>query len=234
MPAAPFTVLITGAAGSLGRALAAHFEAQGATLVLVDLDIAALQRGYPEPSEHRWLVAANLLEADSVSAAVAGALERFGHIDAVCNIAGGFAMGPAVHETSATDWQKMQDINVGTLLNVVRAVVPPMLDAGRGHIVNVAALGGLHGGAQMAAYSAAKSAVIRVTEAMSDELRERGINVNCVMPSIIDTAPNRAAMPDADPNRWVAPQDLASVIGFLCSDAARAVHGAAIPVRGLS
>ncbi|TJY64885.1 SDR family oxidoreductase [Sinimarinibacterium sp. CAU 1509] len=234
MSAVPSTVLITGAAGTLGRALAAHFDGLGAAQVLVDQDIAALQRSYPEPSARRWLVAANLLEADAVNAVAAGALERYGRIDAVCNIAGGFAMGPAVHETSAADWQKMQDINVGTLLNVVRAVVPALLTAGGGRIVNVAALGGLHGGAQMAAYSASKSAVIRITEAMSDELRERGINVNCVLPSIIDTAPNRAAMPDADPQRWVAPQDLASVIGFLCSDAARAVHGAAIPVRGLS
>jgi NAD(P)-dependent dehydrogenase (short-subunit alcohol dehydrogenase family) len=86
----------------------------------------------------------------------------------------------------------------------------------------------------MGAYTASKSAVIRLTEAMAAELRERGINVNCVLPTIIDTPDNRSAMPDADPSRWVAPADLAAVIRFLASDAARAVHGAALPVTGLS
>ena len=86
----------------------------------------------------------------------------------------------------------------------------------------------------MAAYSAAKSAVIRLTESMSAELREQGINVNCVLPSVIDTPANRADMPNADPKKWVAPADLASVIVFLCSDGARAVHGASVPVVGLS
>ena len=86
----------------------------------------------------------------------------------------------------------------------------------------------------MGAYCAAKSAVTRLTEAMSAELREHGVNVNCVLPSIIDTPENRAAMPKSDPRHWVAPEDLASVILFLSSDAARAVHGAAIPVTGLS
>jgi NAD(P)-dependent dehydrogenase (short-subunit alcohol dehydrogenase family) len=109
-----------------------------------------------------------------------------------------------------------------------------MLKAGHGRIVNVGANAALHGVAGMGAYCAAKSAVIRLTEAMSAELREQGINVNCVLPTIIDTPENRSAMPKADPRRWVAPADLAEVILFLSSDAARAVHGAAIPVTGLS
>ena len=86
----------------------------------------------------------------------------------------------------------------------------------------------------MGAYCASKSAVIRLTEALSAELREKNINVNCVLPTIIDTPENRASMPDADPSRWVAPADLANVIVFLASDAARAIHGAAVPVTALS
>lgn len=234
MPNRRTTVLITGAAGALGHAVARHFDAASAALVLLDRDADSLRQRYPAAATHHLLLAANLNDTTATADAIAQALEHFGGIDAACNIAGGFAMGPAVHETSAADWQAMQDINVGTLLNVCRAVVPAMLATGHGRIVNVGALGALHGGAQMAAYSAAKSAVIRLTEAMSDELRQHGINVNSVLPSIIDTPANRAAMPDADPARWVAPQDLASVIGFLCSDAAQAIHGAAIPVRGLS
>jgi NAD(P)-dependent dehydrogenase (short-subunit alcohol dehydrogenase family) len=109
-----------------------------------------------------------------------------------------------------------------------------MLARGRGAIVNVGAAGALRGGARTSAYAAAKSAVMRLTESMALELRDRGINVNAVLPSILDTPRNRADMPDADHARWVAPADLANVICFLCSDAARAVHGALLPVVGRS
>ncbi len=143
-------------------------------------------------------------------------------------------MGEAVHETSDATWNFLHDINVRTLLHAVRAVVPRMLMARGGKIVNVGASAAQKGLAQMGAYTAAKSAVVRLTEAMSAELRERGINVNCVLPTVIDTPDNRAEMPGADASQWVRPQDLASVVTFLASDAARAVHGAALPVCGLS
>lgn len=126
------------------------------------------------------------------------------------------------------------DLNARTLIHIASAVVPPMLAEGGGKIVTVGANVAGKGLAHMGPYIAAKSSVIRLTEAMSAELRERGIQVNCVLPSIIDTPENRAAMPDADPGRWVNPRDLASVIAFLASDAARAIHGAAVPVVGLS
>jgi NAD(P)-dependent dehydrogenase (short-subunit alcohol dehydrogenase family) len=109
-----------------------------------------------------------------------------------------------------------------------------MIKEGGGKIVNVGAFSAQRGVARMGAYCAAKDAVIRLTEAMAAELREKHINVNCVLPTIIDTPENRAAMPDADPSRWVAPEDLANVIAFLASDAARAIHGAALPVSGLA
>ncbi len=162
------------------------------------------------------------------------AVARFGRIDVLANLAGGFRMGEAVHETSDATWNFLMDLNARTLLNTVRAVVPQMLGAGGGRIVNVGAAAAQKGVAQMGAYVAAKSAVIRLTEAMAAELRENNINVNCVLPTIIDTPENRAAMPDADPGRWVAPEALADVIVFLASDAARAIHGAAVPVSGLS
>ncbi|HSW12442.1 MAG TPA: SDR family NAD(P)-dependent oxidoreductase [Solimonas sp.] len=224
------TVMITGAAGSLGRAVAEAFYATGATLALVDLQMEALQKTYPGKNPRRILLAANLTDAASAAQVV----KQAGKVDALCNIAGGFTMGTPVHATPAADWQKMWDINAVTMLNMVQAVVPGMLAAGGGRIVNIGAGAGQKGAALMGAYSVSKSAVIRMTEAMSAELREQGINVNCVLPSIIDTPPNRAAMPDADPKKWVAPADLASVILFLCSDSARAVHGAALPVVGLS
>jgi len=112
----------------------------------------------------------------------------------------------------------------------VAAVVPLMLDAGGGRIVNVGALSAHRGVANMGAYTAAKSVVLRLTEAMDAELGERNINVNCVLPSTLDTPQNRAAMPKTDPARFVAPADVANVIVFLASAAARAIHGAAVPV----
>jgi NAD(P)-dependent dehydrogenase (short-subunit alcohol dehydrogenase family) len=224
---------VTGAAGNLGGAVAEEFAQRGANLALVDLNRAALEAAYGNWGKS--LVApTNLLEPAQVDATVAQVVERFGRIDVLVNLAGGFRMGEPVHATEKKTWEFMLDINVRSLLNAVHAMVPHMLQQGNGRIVNIGAYSAQKGAAQMGAYIAAKSAVIRLTETMAAELREQGINVNCVLPTIIDTPQNRAAMPKADPAKWVAPADLAKVIAFLASDAARAVHGAALPVTGLS
>lgn len=227
------TVMVTGAAGNLGRAVATAFAERGANLVLVDLQRERLEAFGPA-SQHRMLAPANLLVQDEVNATVSAALAHFGRIDVLCNLAGGFRMGEAVHETSDETFDFLFDLNTRSLLHCVRAVVPHMMAGGGGRIVNVGAFAAQKGAPGMGAYTASKAAVIRLTEAMAAELRERHINVNCVLPTIIDTPENRAAMPDADPARWVSPLDLAHVIVFLASDAARAVHGAALPVSGLS
>jgi NAD(P)-dependent dehydrogenase (short-subunit alcohol dehydrogenase family) len=228
------TVMITGAAGNLGRAVAREFARGGDALVLVGRTPESLVQAYGKETPRCLFAPADLLSAAQVEAAVALAMQRFGTVDVLCNIAGGFRMGQAVHETSDASWEAMMDINARTLLNTSRAVVPHMLALGRGKIVNVGANAASKGAARMGAYIASKSAVLRLTETMAAELREHGINVNCVMPSIIDTPENRAAMPDADPGRWVQPEQLAQVISFLASDAAGALHGACIPVVGLS
>jgi NAD(P)-dependent dehydrogenase (short-subunit alcohol dehydrogenase family) len=199
-------VLVTGAAGALGRAVVAHFAARGAALALLDRDadaLAALVRGVPDINA--LPLATNLLDASAVAQAVDQAAQRFGGISAAVHLAGGFTMGEAVHETSAATWQRMLDLNVNTMLASAAAVVPVMRRARRGSIVNVGAMSALRGAAKMGAYVASKSALMRLTESMSAELREDGINVNAVLPSIIDTPANRQSMPDADPNRWVAP-----------------------------
>ena len=228
------TVIVTGAAGNLGKAVAAAFADQGANLVLVDLKRESLEKAFGSESERRAFAPANLLEMAGATSVAQAALARFGRIDALCNIAGGFRMGEQVHETSDENWNFLFDINSRTVLHAARAVVPHMLSAGGGKIVNVGAFAAQKGAAGMGAYTASKATVIRMTEAMAAELRDRNINVNCVLPTIIDTPENRAAMPKADPAKWVAPADLANVIVFLASDAARAVHGAALPVTGLS
>jgi NAD(P)-dependent dehydrogenase (short-subunit alcohol dehydrogenase family) len=227
------TVIVTGAAGHLGRAVARHFAARGAALVLVDVDRDRLAAAHGAEHDRQLFAPADLRDAAQAAAAAQAALARFGRIDVLANVAGGFRMGEAVHETSDATWELLFDLNARTMLHMCRAVVPAMLAAGGGRVVNVGAHGALRGGALMGAYAASKSAVIRLTESMSAELRERGIGVNCVLPTILDTPDNRAAMPDADPARWVGTDALADVIGFLASDAARAVHGAAVPVTGL-
>jgi len=225
------TVCITGAAGHLGAAVAAWFARQGARLVLLDRDAELLRTRFGHLPD-AVLRPADLLDRAAVAAAVADALARVHHIDMLCHLAGGFHMGEPVHETPASAWDFMMDLNARSFIHMAAAVVPPMRAQGRGRIVAVGAAGGLKGGAAVGAYAASKSALMRLVESMSAELRDDGINVNAVLPSIIDTPPNRAAMPDADVSRWVAPEALAEVIGFLASDAARAVHGALVPVLG--
>ncbi|MCC7120852.1 MAG: SDR family NAD(P)-dependent oxidoreductase [Gammaproteobacteria bacterium] len=226
-------VMVTGASGNLGRAVERVFAARGATLVLVGSRAEPLRRAFGDGDARRMLAPVNLLDTAGVAATVGAALARFGRIDVLCNLAGGFRMGPRAHDTGDDDWNAMFDLNVRTLLHASAAVVPGMIAAGGGRIVNVGAFAAQKGVARMGAYVAAKAAVIRITETMSAELRDAAINVNCVLPTIIDTPENRAAMPDADPARWVAPGDLANVIAYLASDTARAVHGAALPVTGL-
>ncbi|MES2258573.1 MAG: SDR family NAD(P)-dependent oxidoreductase [Pseudomonadota bacterium] len=226
-------VVVTGAAGALGKAVAAAFLAQGARVLAVDINAEVLQAAYGNDERVRTL-AADLVDAGKAKAALETALREAGPAAVLCNIAGGFDMGPAVHEDDVGLWRRMMDLNVATLVNASAAVVPGMIAAGGGRIVNVAAASAVSGKAAMGAYIASKSAVARLTESMAQELRGRGINVNAVAPSILDTPANRAAMPDADPAQWVALADLAAVILFLASPQARAVHGAVLPVVGLS
>jgi NAD(P)-dependent dehydrogenase (short-subunit alcohol dehydrogenase family) len=218
-------VVITGAAGALGSATAEHFAGLGARLAL--LDVATIDGPH-------YARTCDLMDPQACRAAVAAIETDVGPIAALANIAGGFTMGDAVHETSDDTWDFMMNLNARTVLNMARAVVPGMLERGRGKIVNVGAGAGQHGVATLGAYSASKSVVTRLTESMAGELKERGINVNCVLPSVIDTAANRSSMPDADFSRWVTPAAMARVIAFLSSDDAEPIHGVALPVAGLS
>ena len=224
-------VMITGAAGQLGQAVAAHFQRNGARLLLLDRDAPALQRLYGD-MPGALPIAADLLDRAALQARLDEAWAAPQRIDVLCHLAGGFRMGEAVHELAAASWDFLLDLNARSFLNVAAGVVPRMLAQGAGRVVTVGAGAAQRGAAHMGGYSASKSALMRLTESMSAELRDQGINVNCVLPSIIDTPDNRASMPEADASRWVTPAALAEVIAFLASDAARAVHGAALPVSG--
>jgi NAD(P)-dependent dehydrogenase (short-subunit alcohol dehydrogenase family) len=228
-------VIVTGAAGNLGGAVARAFQAAGAKLVLVDRAADRLPRLFPDlvdSPNHFLATSVDLTNADAVETMVDETAKRFGRVDVLVNTAGGFRAGTPVHETPLETWDFMLNLNARTLFIASRAVIPHMLQQGSGSIVNVAARAALKGGAKMAAYSVSKSAVVRLTESMAAELKKDGINVNCVLPGTIDTPQNRQAMPNADHSRWVKPEAIADAILFLASDAARVVQGAAIPVYG--
>lgn len=228
--------VVTGAAGNLGAAAAEALHQAGAKLVLLDMNYDRLEQMYGEIAEKgdALLAAVNLMDAAAVDALISDAVEQFGRVDILVNVAGGFSMGPRLHETPPETFDFMFNLNAKTVYHTCRAVVPHMLSQKSGKIINIAARAGLEGKAKMAAYTASKSAVIRLTEAMAGELKAEGINVNCILPGTIDTPRNRQDMPDADHSQWVAPADMAQVILFLASAAAKAIHGAAIPVYGLS
>ena len=215
------TVVVTGVAGALGEAVATAFHSEGACVVGVDV----LQVDADFES-----LLCDLIDFDKTKSMV----EEIGRIDVLANIAGGFTMGDTVATTSDDTWDFMMNLNVRTVLNMSRAVVPVMQEIGCGKIVNIGARNGLRGVGNMAAYSASKSAVIRLTESLADELKKDNINVNCILPSIIDTPRNRQDMPNADFGSWVTPEAMARVVLFLASNAADPIHGAALPVEGLA
>lgn len=228
-------VIITGAAGNLGVVTARAFQAAGASLVLVDRAPDRLPKLFPELAdspEHFLATSVDLGDVAAVEAMAQEAVQRLGKIDVLVNTAGGYRAGTPLHETPLEDWDFLLNLNAKSVLIACRAVIPQMLQQNAGKIINIASRAALMGEANAAAYSVSKTAVVRLTESMAAELKDHNINVNCIMPGMIDTPPNRQAMPDADYSRWVAPDALTNVILFLASDAACAMHGAALPVYG--
>lgn len=217
-------VVITGVCGSLGQATAEWARRPGA--YVIGLDIVDTKT-VANTDEYRQV---DLMDR----AATLKCVNSLDKVNALINIAGGFAMGDEAFDSNSGQWDWMFKINVDTMRNATMAAVPMLLAQGGGAIVNIGALGALSGQAAMRAYCCAKSSVMKLTESLSAELRHQGINVNAVLPSIIDTPPNRRDMPDANFSEWVTSAQLAQVICFLASGSASAVHGALVPVRGLS
>ena len=152
-------------------------------------------------------------------------------IDGLVNVAGGFRW-EKVEDGDIETWDQLYSMNLRTAVIASKAALPALLERGRGRIVNIGAGAAAKARAGMGAYTASKAGVQRLTEALSEELKDRGITVNAILPGTIDTPRNRLDMPDADFARWVTPAAIADVIAFLASDAAGAITGAAIPVFG--
>jgi NAD(P)-dependent dehydrogenase (short-subunit alcohol dehydrogenase family) len=228
-----YVIVVTGAAGNLGSAVARAFQSAGAKLALVDRAADRLDSIFVDmaaPTDYLFIPAIDLTNADDVQTMVDSAINQFGRVDVLVNTAGGYRAGTPVHETPVETWDFMLNLNARSVFLASRAVAPHMLREGQGKIINVAARGATQGRAKMAAYTVSKAAVIRLTESMAAELSGEGINVNCVMPGTIDTPDNRQAMPNADYSRWTKPEAIAEVILFLASEGARTLNGTSIPV----
>jgi NAD(P)-dependent dehydrogenase (short-subunit alcohol dehydrogenase family) len=229
--------MITGASGNLGTAVTRAFHDAGAKLAIIERTKGDLEKRYPDlvgSPDCFMSGCADLTDRDEVSGVISAALAQFGQIDFFVNTVGGYRAGKPLHETPLETFDFMLFLNARTTYITSQCIIPHMLEQGAGSIVHLAARPGLKGTANHAAYSASKAAVIRLTESASAELKSKGINVNCVLPGTLDTPQNRVATPEADFGRWVRLESLAGVILFLCSEAGRDIHGASIPVYGLS
>lgn len=228
-------VLVAGGIGELGGPVTRGFVERGAKVVvpfISEMKLNTFLADFPQLRNSVRFHRVDLSNEKMVHDFVEGVRKREGRIDVLVNLTGGYRRGVEVAESESYDFTEMLNLNFTTVYTVTKAVLPQMFEAGGGKIVNVGSSAGLRGSAGHAPYSIAKSAVIRLTESLADEVKRDGINVNCILPSTIDTRRNRMEMPDADANDWVTAAELADVIFFLCSERARAIHGAAIPVYG--
>ncbi|MBM3461312.1 MAG: SDR family oxidoreductase [Armatimonadetes bacterium] len=219
-------VLITGADGGLGGAVTDRFLQGGATVFTVSRKAA--------PAEHprRFAVQADLTSGEDAKAAVQAALDQAGRLDVLVHLVGGFAGGSRVEETDDATWNGMISLNLNAAFHIMRAALVPMRAARRGRVIAVGSRTGLDLAAGYGAYGVSKAALHALVKTVALENRNHKITANVVMPSVIDTPANRAAMPDADHAKWVAPSSLASVIHWLASDEAAEVSGALIPAYG--
>jgi NAD(P)-dependent dehydrogenase (short-subunit alcohol dehydrogenase family) len=228
----PRIIAVTGAFGVLGEVVATAAALQGARLALIDHSLVPPE-GLVEACgvDALVLTGVDLADPADAEAALAGVESRFGRLDVLINIAGGFRW-QTLDEGDPAVWDLLYATNVKTAANASRAALRLLRASPAGRIVNIGAAGAVKAAAGMGAYAAAKAGVHRLTESLAEELKADGVTVNAVLPSIIDTPANRADMPEADFSAWVAPADLAEVILFLASPAARALTGALIPVTG--
>ena len=220
-------VVITGALGALGKVVAEEALLRSARVAGIDHAASQLAA----TAQRIELGRIDLTDAAQAKTAIDAAAAHFGSIDALINIAGGFTF-ETIADGDPKAWQRMYALNVETALNASRAAIPHLLNSRAGRIVNIGAMGALQAGSGMGPYAASKAGVHKLTESLAEELKDTNVTLNAVLPSIIDTPANRAAMPKANFDHWVKPADLAAVILFLASDEARAVTGALIPVSG--
>lgn len=219
-------VVITGASGALGQVVLERAVKSGATIAAIDHSART-----PASTPDRLQIGGvDLSDAAQADAAMAAVVKQFGKIDVLINIAGAFTF-ENIADGNNKSWETMHRLNLLTALNASRAAIPHLTSSKAGRIINIGAMGALQAGAGMGPYAASKAGVHRLTETLAAELKGK-VTVNAVLPSTIDTPANRRDMANADFSKWVTPDELASVILFLASDAASALTGALLPVSG--
>ena len=219
-------IAVSGGFGVLGQAVAATLAGYGSTVASIDFAAAPATGQAAGIHLYGGVDLADERAADSVMSRI---VENAGRLDGMINIAGGFHW-EKLEGGALETWDSMYRINLRTAVVACKSALPYLVKSGKGRIVNIGAMGAIKAGAGMGSYAASKAGVAKLTEALAEELKDRGVTVNAIWPSMIDTPRNRVDMPDADFSRWVAPSAIAEVIAFLLSDAAGAITGALIPV----
>ena len=230
------TVLVTGGTGALGISITRAFIASNAKVIssyVLDAEIEQLKKE-EENKPPVQLIKADVTKEQEVEKLVSSSINGYGNIHVLVNVVGGYLGGKSVSELDQKEWDLMMNMNLKSAFLISKHVIPQMASSKYGKILHVSSRTGLKSDGYDSAYAASKSGLIRLVESMSEELKKSNINVNCIMPSIIDTEANRRAMPTADYSKWLKPHDLANVVLFLCSDDAKAITGAAIPTYGLA
>lgn len=225
--------IVTGGTGALGQAICATLLETGLTVAIpyaVPEERAALEgRLTPEQRSRVHALPADVTDEAAVAKFLQTVRERYGRVDALVNGVGGFAGGDLI-STPLAEWERMMTLNLTSVVIACRAVLPGMIAARSGRIVNIASRAVVPPPGGFIAYTVSKAAVITLTQALAQEVKPHRVTVNTVLPSTMDTEANRRAMPDADRSGWVSTQDVANVVAFLLSDRAAALSGAAIPV----
>lgn len=230
------TVIVAGGTGALGRAVSLEFLAKGANVIATykvqeEFDKVSAEAGKVNAANFAGMEL-DVLDAEAVSQFVAYIEKEYGAVDALVIAVGGYAGGKRVWETDDAMYDQMLNLNLRAAFVMARAVLPGMVRRNRGAIVNVASKAGYGHSPGVALYAASKAAVLALFDSLAEEVKAFNINVNSVVPSIMDTPANRKAMPEADFSVWPKTEDVAKVIAFLCSDDARLIQGAAVPVYG--
>jgi len=222
-------ILITGAKGGLGTSVTQAFLAAGAMVAGSSMTIQDSDFSSPRFTA----LPADLTVAESARQLVHATLGRFGKIDALVHVMGGFAGGQPIPETSDETWDLMMNLNLRAAFNVLRAVIPQMRRAGRGRIVAISSRQAVEPAANLSAYNSSKAALVALIRTAAIENMDAGITANTILPGTMNTEANRQASPDADPSKWVQTERVASIAAFLVSDAGAEITGAAIPVYGM-
>jgi NAD(P)-dependent dehydrogenase (short-subunit alcohol dehydrogenase family) len=224
-------IVVTGGFGTLGRAVVRAFESAGGRVAAVGRSAVAPADAARAGEGYLPLGEIDLTRFDHAERAMQSVIGRFGRLDVLVNVAGAFRW-QTLMEGDLAVWDQMYAINLKTAVVASKAALPAILKSDAGRVINIGAGAAAKAGAGMGAYTASKAGVQRLTESLSEELKDKGVTVNAVLPGIIDTPQNRSDMPDADRSKWVPPEAIADVIVFLASPAARAITGAAVPVFG--